>query len=223
MDGTMTTIILAIIIIVLIYVLYVYFVSKSKTLASSASLKGTNPAITDISSGQSTRYAYSIWLYVNTWDTTSNKTVFLRNNNIQVYLGRDTPTLYCDIMLSNGNTQTITVTDNFPLQAWTCIIVSADNNIIDTYIDGKLVNSVQLNSYPQSPGDPSTDPVVLGSGWDAYVSGFKNYSGPIGPQEAYDIYMTGSGSAVSSFLSAYSINVSIDKNNVEKSSYTWNL
>ena len=109
------------------------------------------------------------------------------------------------------------------MQAWTNIIVSADNNILDCYIDGKLVNSVKLQGYPQSPGTATTDPVVLGSGWDAYVSGFKNWNGPIGPQQAWDTYMNGAGSAMSGFFSQYSVNISVDKNNVEQSTYTMNL
>ena len=133
MDGTMTTIILAIIIIVLIYILYVYFVSKSKTLASSASLKGTNPAITDISSGQSTRYAYSIWLYVNSWDTTVNKPIISRKGDVNLWLDTQSSTLKLNVggdhssyngtiqsipsSDTTGNTQQIyDITNNFPLQ-----------------------------------------------------------------------------------------------------------
>jgi len=219
-----TTIILAVIVIVLIYILYIYFVNQSNTLKQSASLKGTNPAITSINSGQSTRYAYSIWLYVDAWNTNSEKIIYMRNNNIAVYLDTVKPILYCDIKLTNEDLpQQITITDNFPLQAWTNIIVSADNNILDCYIDGKLVNSVKLQGYPQAPGAATTDPVVLGSGWDAYVSGFQNWNGPIGPQQAWDTYMNGAGSAVSGFFSQYSINISVDKNNVEQSTYTMNL
>jgi hypothetical protein len=219
-----TTIILAIIVIVLIYILYVYFISKSSTIVQSASLKGTNPAITSINSGQSTRYAYGIWVYVDAWNTTSHKIIFMRNNNISVYLDTETPTLYCQIKLMDQNEpQTITITDNFPLQAWTYVTISADNNIIDCYVDGKLVNSVKLSAYPQAPGPIDNDPVVLGSGWDAYVSGFQNWSGPIGPQQAWDTYMSGTGSAFSGFLSQYSINLSVDKNSVQQSSYTMNL
>ena len=219
-----TTIILAIIVIILIIVLYIYFVSKSSTIKQSASLKGTNPAITTLNSGQSTRYAYAIWVYVDAWNTTSQKTIFYRNNNIRVYLDSVKPILNCDITLMDSNqAQTISITDNFPIQAWTCIIISADNNVIDSYIDGKLVNSVKLKGYPQTPGDASKDPVVLGSGWDAYVSGFQNWSTPIGPEQAWDTYMSGSGSAISNFLSQYSINISVDKNNVQQSNYTMNL
>jgi hypothetical protein len=161
---------------------------------------------------------------VDAWDTTSHKIIFIRNNNISVYLDTNTPTLYCQIKLMDVNQpQTITITDNFPIQSWTYVTVSADNNIIDCYIDGKLVNSVKLSAFPQAPGPASTNPVNLGAGWDAYVSGFQNWSGPIGPQQVWDTYMSGMGSAFSGFLSQYSINLSVNKNAVQQSSYTWNL
>ena len=79
-----TTIVLAIIVIILVYVLYAYFVSGSSVISKSASLKdGGNSPITTINSGQSTRYAYGIWTYVNTWDSTREKTIFSRDNNIR--------------------------------------------------------------------------------------------------------------------------------------------
>ena len=60
-----TTIILATIVIVLVYVLYVYFIDQGSDLATTASLmSGNNQPITTISSGQSTRYSYGIWVYV---------------------------------------------------------------------------------------------------------------------------------------------------------------
>jgi hypothetical protein len=199
-------------------------VSNSSIIQQSASLKGTNPAITSINSGQSTRYAYGVWVYVDTWSTSNTKMIFSRNNNIAVYLDTDTPTLYCDIEIMNQTKpQHIKVTDNFPLQTWSYITISADNNIIDCYIDGKLVNSVKLNAYPATPGPVQTDPIMLGSEWDAYVSGFQNWTGPIGPEEVWDTYMSGTGNAFTSFLSQYSINLSVDKNNVQQSSYTMNL
>ena len=77
------TIFLAILVIVLVYILYVYFVDKSSVISKSASLKeGGNIPITKINSGQSTRYSYGIWVYVNTWDALREKTIFSRNNNI---------------------------------------------------------------------------------------------------------------------------------------------
>ena len=225
MDAT--TIVLIIAVIVLIYVLYIYFVKQSTVITTSASLKsGNNPPIKTINSGKSTQYAYGVWVYVNTWDTTTNKTIFSRANNIMLYLDATKPNLYCDITCINNGTlqkQQILLTDNFPVQKWVYVIVSSDTMIIDCYLDGKMVNSTKLIASPNIPDIPATAPVNLGSGWDAYIAGFQNWSGPIGPQQAWDSYLSGNGNTMSNFFARYSVNVSVNKDNVEQSSYTVNL
>jgi hypothetical protein len=224
-----TIVVLAIIVIILVYVLYVYFVDQSSVLSRSASLMaGNNQPITTINSGQSTRYSYGIWVYVNTWNTTSTKVIFTRTGNIKLYLAPDKPTLYCDITSMNSNgqagaAQTILITDNFAIQKWVYVVVSSDNTIVDCYLDGKLVNSTKLSNSPAAPGTAATSPVLLGSGWDCYIAGFQNTANPVGPQQVWDDYLSGTGSAVSNFFAAYSINFSVDKNNVQQSSYTMNL
>lgn len=216
-----TTIVLVIIVLILIYVLYVYFIQKSTVIMATASLKsGTNSPITALNSGQSTRYAYGIWVYVNTWDTTSTKTIFSRPNNIALQLDANTPSLFCIINQTPPSGQKILITDNFPIQKWVYVVVSADGNIIDCYLDGKLVNSTKLTNSPTTPDTPINAPVTLGSGWDAYIAGFQNWSGPIGPQQAWDSYMQGNGNAISNYFSQYSINIAVNKDNVQQSSYT---
>jgi hypothetical protein len=222
-------IVLGIIIIILIYVLYVYFVSKSSVISKSANLKeGGNEPVTEINSGQSTRYAYGVWVYVNTWDSTRKKTIFSRKNNIQLYLAADEPSLYCSITClskdgSSLDEQTILVTDNFSVQKWVYVVISSDNSIIDAYIDGKLVNSTKLVTSPNQPETAKVSPVLYGSGWDCYVAGLQNWKGPIGPQEAWDNYMDGNANALSQFFGSYSLNFAVDKDNVQQSSYTINF
>ena len=129
-------------------------------------------------------------------------------------------------MKPNGHgtqTQTIMITDNFAIQKWVYIAISSDNMIVDCYLDGKLVNSNKLANSPATPGTAANDPVMLGSGWDCYISGFKNTTGPVGPQQVWDNYMSGTGNAVSNFFSSYSLNFSVDKNNVQQSSYSVSL
>jgi len=215
-----TTIILAIIVIILIYVLYAYFVKKSTVLATSASLLNSNTPITPLNSGQSTRYAYGIWVYVNTWNTTSQKIIFTQQNSVTVYLAPDKPSLYCHIAQTPAG-QDILITDNFPIQKWVYVVISSDNMIIDCYLDGKLVNSTKLAGTPNTP---NTNPSVsLGSGWDCYIAGFQNWNGPIGPQQAWDTYLSGQGNALTRFFSQYSVNIAVKKDNVQQSSYTMTL
>lgn len=215
-----TTIILITIVIILIYVLYVYFVKQSSTLVSSASLLNSNSPYTNISSGQSTRYAYGIWVYVNTWNTTSQKVIFTQQNNITVYLAADTPSLYLHIAQTPQG-QDILITDNFPIQKWVYVVVSSDNMIIDCYLDGKLVNSTKLAGSPTPPG--TSPSVSLGTGWDCYIAGFQNWSGPVGPQQVWDTYLSGQGNAITRFFAQYSINIAVNKDNVQQSSYTMTL
>jgi hypothetical protein len=217
------TIGLVIIALILVYLLYVFFVKKSSTLMSTASLKdGSNQPITVINSGQSTRYAYGIWIYVNTWDKTSEKTIFQRDGNIRLYLDTTKPSLFCEIIQDPPATlqKSLLITDNFPVQKWVYVIISSDDRIVDCYIDGKMVNSTKLENPPKAPAAPAIAPVKLGNGFDAYIAGLTNWSGPLGPQEAWDNYMKGNGSPLSKYLNAYSVNLSITKDNVEQSKYT---
>ena len=213
-----TVIILSIIAIALIYVLYVYFVKKSNVLSQSANLNGSNPPITTISSGNSTQYAYGIWVYVNTWNT-APKNIFSRPGNISLDLAADTPTLTCTIQQTPGPAKPIVITNNFPIQTWVYIIVSSSGTIVDFYINGKLVNSNKLLGSPTQPSSSSA--ITYGTGWDCYVAGFNNWSAPIGPQEAWDSYMSGHGSSVSQFFSQYGVNIAVTKDNVVQSSYSF--
>jgi Concanavalin A-like lectin/glucanases superfamily len=220
-----TTIFMIIIVVILIYVLYIYFVKKSAVIATSASLlNGNNQPITTINSGQSTQFAYGIWVYVNTWNTTTQKIIFQRQGgSISLYLDSNKPSLYCHISTNPptppGENGDILITDNFPVQKWVYIVVSMDTNILDCYLDGKLITSNKMAGTSVSPGPASKDPILLGSGWDAYIAGFNNWAGPIGPQEAWDSYLTGNGNTVSRFFSAYGMTLSFSKDNVEQSSY----
>jgi len=211
-----TAIVLAILIVVLIIVLYIYFVKKSSTISSAANLNNSNPPITTIQSGQSTRYAYGIWVYVNTW-TPGNKVIFTRAGNITLSLASDTPTLNCTIEQTPGPSSPITITTNFPIQTWVYIIISSDATIVDFYINGKLVNSNKLSGSPSVPAANSA--ITYGTGWDCYVAGFKNWTMPIGPQEAWDSYLTGNGNLMSNFFSQYGMQVSVTKDNVVQSTY----
>lgn len=215
---------LGILIVVLLYLLYTYYYTTSKTLTTNASLKVSNPSITTINDPTSARYAYGIWVYVNSWsDNTNIKTIFSRANNIKVYLSPNATTLNCDIYMSNASTKTITITDNFPLQRWVYIIVSLDNQFIDCYLDGKLVKSSRLYSVyaggtiiPATPGsDAATSPIVLGSSipFDAVVSKFIRWNTPMDPETAWKTYLSSNSTSIFGTLNTYGASINILKDN----------
>ena len=126
-----TVIVLGIIIVFLVYYLYVNYIGAVKTMAKSADLNSVQPTITNIDKPANLNYSYGVWVYVNSWNNSSTKTIFGRTNNIRLYLEKNTPTLKCDITTTSNQNETIIITDNYPLQKWVYIIVSVDGRIVD--------------------------------------------------------------------------------------------
>lgn len=216
-------IILAIVVVVLFYILYKYFLVKSTELSKTASLSATNPAIPIANNPSSLRYAYGIWIYVNSWNTGVSKTIFSRTNNIKLYLDSTAPVLKCDIAMNGGVTKTLDITDNFPLQKWAHVVVSVDNQYVDAYLDGKLIKSGRMVDGQNSPATPTGKDMIIGGGttFDAYISKFQHWAEPVDPQTVWSEYMGGNGQGgITSAMSSYGINLSIIKDNIEQSKYS---
>ena len=209
-----TVVILAIILVVIIfYMVFSDWFSTSK-LVKQASLKNVIPEIPakDLVKPSSTRYAYSIWIYVNSWDTDKYKPVFSRANDIELALDTTVGKFTCK--LGKTTPSTITVTNNFPLQKWVFVTVSIDNTIADIYLDGKLVKSVQIAQV--NPDDSSN--VIFGKEYkyDIYIADLKRYTEVQDPQSVWNTYMKGNGgSVVNKVGSSYAVNLSILKDDVE--------
>jgi hypothetical protein len=95
----------------------------------------------------------------------------------------------------------ITISNNFPLQKWTNVIVSVDTYFIDIYMDGNLVKSVAINSNAQTAITvPNTNTVVInfGSEQDIKISRLLRLPYQIDPGTAYSIYSQGNGTSNSS-------------------------
>jgi len=230
-----TVIILGITLIVLVYVLYLYLAPGNNMLSKTAAFNVAVPPITNIQVPTSSRYAYGIWIYVNTWDSSQQKIIFSRNKNLTLYLDKSSPTLYLDVAMNDGTTQTVMITDNFFIQKWVHILISVDNSFFDFYLDGKLVKSQKLFTasngstaavIPATPGDASVPIILGGTGtkstlYDAYAARFIRWTEPLNPQTVWDTYMKGNGNSWGIFpnLSAYNADVSILKNNIEFSKF----
>jgi len=196
-----TIIVLIIIIIVLIY--FLYSSSKKASANTSSQLYNLNNGITAINSSElsnpkSQSFSYSMWIFVNTWSTTTIKPIYEASGVMALTLGTLTPTLTAFI----GN-DPITITQNFPIQKWVYIVVSVDSQTVDCYLDGKLLTSTQLRTLPVIP---STYTINFGK-FDAYLTGFKYESKALNPQQVWTNYMTGNGYSGGK----YGVNVAITK------------
>ena len=218
---SLTVIILLLIIVILLVILMYYYFQK--TTQSLLNLNTSNPPIVnkDMSNPSSVRFSYKLWVYVNSWDNTQQKNIILANvgnrppNNFSLYLDATSPTLHCSIQSQDNNQNDIIITTNCPIQSWVYIVVSVDNQVVDCYLDGKMVKSTQLLSMPNVSNSYDINFGVC----DAYVVKFQRVPTPTDPQTVWNDYLSGNG--YSSSISSYGLSVAITKDNTPIAQYSY--
>ena len=230
-------ILLGVIVIIILYLVYVFVFSDTTTqlLYSGGNAKDavTVKATKFPSNKASIDYTFSIWVYVNSWNYRygSSKVIYQRSdaNNTtfapKVSLGQSTNKLEISMTSypDSGQTQTPTPNDweinNIPIQKWCNIIVSTNNRAVDTYIDGKLVNTNVLKGVPMTNKNYSAY-LCPDGGFSGEISKFKYYARTISPREAYEIYREGpGGNWLSDLMNQYKLKLSFLKDNEEINSF----
>lgn len=206
-----TFIILGIIVAVLIYVLYLYFSDDSTKLFEYQDLNKSAINLTEDNVNQKgTEYAYGFWIYVNNYN--GPQTLLQREDILKVYLPGSTPTLKVDIKTDSA-TEIIDVTNNFPIQKWVHVVVSKQGQIVDVYIDGKLVKSHMLaNTGVETAGTLTSGQI------EAFMARLKVWKHALNPQTVYDEYMKGNGQ--SGMITGYGVDVSVLRDNIEQTKFS---
>lgn len=223
-------------IVLILYIVYLYYMSINTPVVASTtlSIKNANVVIPSNMTASSSRYTYGVWIYVNSWDNTTTKPIICREQSpigsvpqISVYLDTITPTLFATIASSvnGGNVPPMTITDAFPLQKWTHVLISVDTQYVDMYIDGKLVKSLKLSYIPATPG-LNTVPINIGQKEQQYVlsdiflTKLQWWPNAYSPQAAWNEYLKGNNNSTFGGMFPYSANISISKDSVVQASYT---
>ena len=143
----------------------------------------------------STRYSYSLWIYVNSWSNRNTKSIITRGSDFNLSLDANNPvlsfTLESDSVISPATEKKTIITQNFPLQKWTYVIISVDNQIIDVYIDGKLLMSKKITYLPKV----STNDIRIGDDYrsDIFLTSVTHTAAPMDPETAWNNYTRGNG------------------------------
>jgi hypothetical protein len=221
-------------VVIILMSLYSSFFSGTTTMIDKVNLLTTPPtdtAATALFDNTSASRTYSVWVYVNTWTSSSNyKMIYGRAGDILLYLDKASSKLKCKINPTSGDVtnvngtvndpsdlnKVIDITNDFPIQKWVFVTIVVDSaNIVDYYLDGKLVKSVKLDAVLIT----GSNPIKYGSGHDTYIAQFKRTAKAVGPQDVWNMYAKGNpGSSLSSAVGNYNVNLSILKDNAISSS-----
>ena len=234
---------IVLIIVVLIVFIYIFinlpiFNSYSE-VTSTPTTAGIQVAL-DKYDATSTSYSLSTWIYINDWATslgkdkiicqrsypsaTNNPTILLDKNQNNLIIKFNT---YTDLVSKSASPKSISVPD-IPIQKWVNIITCFGDNKVDTYINGKLVNTFVTNTPQYLPKmvAPAVNPSFIwtptGQSYAGYISNSRYYARFLTPQEVWDIYTKGfSNNMLGSFLSQYNASFTFSKN--QKPIQTFNI
>jgi len=160
--------------------------AKTETIIKSENIKGNK---------DSNFFAYSFWMYISTWETGRPKVIIKKGTG-----NTASPEISLD---SNVNDLTITLATieseqstgnstikNIPLQKWTHIVITTNNQSIDSYVDGKLVKTTLLGSAPRIAEDADIHICPYG-GFDGFIAKVRYYARTLNPREVYELYKEG--------------------------------
>jgi hypothetical protein len=192
---------------------------------------------------QTTRAAYDGGTSANITFTSSNRTTttpFSRINATisETELGKTTLSGYANSALKTyndnkpSNTQlewtgdqqnfskeTITIKE-ISIQKWVNIVITFGDNTVDTYINGKLVDSHVSTGSVQRVSNVASDSTLSWGGFTGYISSSRYYPTFLSPQEAWSIYKEGfSDNLLGNFLNQYNAKFTFTQNQVEKASF----
>lgn len=224
------TILLGVIVVVILYLVWKYIfadnTNQSLSMGGSGKNKKTILANTLPGNPSSVDFTFSIWIYVDNWQYrySKPKVIFRRSNSKtntlspSVSLAPSTNDL--DISLTTFSATSTSNVDNWsiqniPIQKWCNIIISTNNRTVDTYIDGKLVNTHVLSGVPKMDKNANIELTPEG-GFSGATSKFRYFSRTISPREAYEIYREGpGGNALTDLFNKYKLKLSFMKDNEE--------
>lgn len=183
-----------IVIILIIYVLFSLFVSiysPDNTVYAEMDLNKPPIEYIPIKKRTGSRYAFAVWIYINNWNTNDIKLLINKGSftiarpDFKLYLDKTKPNLIFEMAsIQSGVPITpIVIMPEFPLQKWTYLCVSVDNQLFDGYINGKMVVSRKLEALPQN----NDVDIYFGNGTpvDARLNEFQIWNTSIDPSTVW--------------------------------------
>ena len=215
---TILTIFLGIIVALLVLLGISYYLNK-KSVSGLMDLKTTIDSITTdkISKPGSSDYYYSVWVYVNTWDSSPKKLFTYGTQSLD--LSSNSQELWFKYKIGNDISSVI-ITSTFPIQKWTHVAISKIGSVLDFYLDGKLIKSYQPNGSIANPSATSSINFGEPNKHDIYLAKFQRNPTALDPRTAWVLYLSGPGTGVPmSSNYNYNLSMSVLKNDVVQKTY----
>jgi hypothetical protein len=171
----------------------------------------------------STRYYYECWVFVESnFPTDSSNVIFNRGKYLSLVLTGSTLSLYTGGTVNGDGIYNISdagaygaeiakITTSFPFQKWVQIIISVDGNLVDIYLDGKLIKTFTGASIAT---DSTTDITVGNKYTVGKLNQFSYWPNTMDPQSAWNKYIQGNGQyGFGNYFNKFKVDMALSRNN----------
>ena len=237
----MRIIIISVIVLLILYILLSYLFTDRKVIQSSILRSNANETNKEISSKNIpykpgiTDFTMSFWLYIDKYGDSGTPNNIINknhddNNNLFKIVGRKDKNdidFYIKTIdnAAGGEIPRLTLS-NVYLQKWMNIIMTVETRNLDIYLDGKLEETLVLDSLPnENMNEQECNFEIFkdmdsGSESQMKISNVQYLTRNIAPREAWSIYKEGYKNIglmgyLTGMLSGYQINFSFRKNGDE--------
>ena len=235
-------IILGIVVILLTYYIYTVL-NATPSVANNIDLTKPPTIIksSTIKDPYSPNYTIGTWIYIFNYAPNNQIARFLlfgdannygKNSYWSLRMDSASPTLYCDILVNNAGasgyqTQSVKITDNFPIQKWVYVVTSVSSGFIECYLNGAFISASTL-TQPIYQGSPPTDPsagatftfgaqgtkldddvTLRQNGSPMVLNLVSRWNYPLSAGDIYNNYNNGNGQSSSIWGPAYHMNVNL--------------
>ena len=225
-----TVIVLGVILIlVIVYMVFQDYFTGTTSLKEQTNLNTgvQKQSGSSLGSPESKNVTYSVWAYVENLES-GDKMIFSRDKDLHVGFNASR-TFVVDVGgnkndSASGAGETIEVTHNFPLQKWVHILVttaaSTNGRIVDVYLDGKMVKSVNITYTDSQLYSPTDGDHIYFNSFDCYISKFERIPKTFDPKSAYNKYKEGNGgSNLGNALGNFGLKFAVTKDEIETTAF----
>lgn len=207
---------LALILIIILYYAYYYITNNSLTAGLQPLNQPTVVPYYKLTNPGAITYSYQCWVYLSN-PATASTSIFSRGsgdilkNEFAVDISGQ------HLLLKGGQgtaapKQIMLITNNFPLQKWTYLVINVSNlSTYEAYLNGKLVKTVNVSSSAEfTPYSQQSNLVVGNAMLSGYTTQFTRTTALMDAKTVWNTYLKGNG--LSNFFSSllpYGLTMSI--------------
>lgn len=147
--------------------------------------RGTSSVAPSFNQPQGRVYSYTGWLLIKdfTQGYGTRRTIFSKGDAPGLYLDATSNSILVAVK-TYGSTETILI-PNIPAMKWLHFAIVVDQQAVDIYINGTLRQHHSLSQLP----DQTTDPVVVGPGWNGLIGRAMYYPRSLSYSEIHEMAM----------------------------------